>query len=179
MRVAVAALAVALLLQLAACGSSDEGSTEAGSTAAASAPKEEPVPAAEGGWAVLKRFAGSQAGKLIVPQGPSPDHVLIRDLEKGSGPAIAPGNLFVSHYISFDYENEKVVEPSPGELKNGKVTWVDAGLLKWGTGERVPGWEPGLKGIQAGGLRELIVPARLAYGSNVRVYLVDVTKIEP
>lgn len=177
--VVVFVVAIALLLQLAACGSSDDSTTTAGeSTAAApTPPKEEPVQAAEGGWHELKRLAGSQADKLIVPQGPSPDHVVIRDLEKGSGPAIEPGDTFDSHYVSFSYENEVAVEPSPEEQK-GKLALLDAGSLKWGTGERVPGWEPGLKGIQAGGLRELIVPARLAYGNNVRVYLVKVDRIE-
>src|SRR6476660_2451560 len=176
---AVLAVAIVLLLQLAACGSSDEGASTGATEAittnpALSAPKpenEKPVQAADGGWAVLKRFAGSHANALIVPQGPSPDHVVIRDLETGSGPAIEPGDTFVSHYISFDYENAKVVEPLPG-TQNGKVTWLDAGSLKWGVGERVQGWEPGLKGIKAGGLRELIVAARLAYGNNVRVYLI-------
>ena|SRR5690349_14859599 len=178
--VAVAAVAIALLLQLGACGSSDDPTTSSGeSTAAAPAPpKEEPVQAAEGGWQDLKRFAGSHADKLIIPQGPSPDHVVIRDIEKGKGPAIEPGDLFTSHYISFDYANEEAVEPSPEEVSK-KLTWVDAGSLVWGIGDRVPGWEPGLKGVQAGGLRELIVPARLAYGNNVRVYLVKVDKIEP
>jgi len=176
----VFAVAIVLLLQLAACGSSDDSTTGTGeSTAAAPAPpKEEPVQAAEGGWSDLKRFAGSGANKLIIPQGPSPDHVVIRDIEKGRGPAIKPGDLFTSHYISFDYANEKAVEPSPEE-EGKKLTWVNAGSLVWGIGDRVPGWEPGLKGIQAGGLRELIVPARLAYGNNVRVYLVKVDKIEP
>ncbi len=177
---AVLAVAIALLLQLAACGSSDEGSATGAtdSTATASAPPEEvPVQAAEGGWPKLKRAAGSHADKLIVPQGPSPDHVVIRDLEVGKGPAIEPGDIFISHYISFNYESEEVVEPLPED--EGGSTWVDAGSLIWGTGERVPGWEPGLKGIKAGGLRELIVPARLAYGNNARVYLVKVDKIEP
>jgi peptidylprolyl isomerase len=187
MRAAVVlALAIAMLLQLAACGSSDEGSSTGGiesitTNPALSAPKpenEKPVQAADGGWPVLKRFAGSHADELIVPQGPSPDHVVIRDLAKGSGPAIEPGDIFVSHYISFDYENEKVVEPLP-ETQNGKITWLDAGSLKWGVGERVQGWEPGLEGIKAGGLRELIVPSRLAYGNNVRVYLIKVHEIEP
>lgn len=180
MRAVVAfAVAVVLLVQVTACGSSTDSTTSAiDTTAAAAAPKEEPVQAAEGGWHELKRLAGDQADKLIVPHGPSPDHVVIRDLKKGSGPPIEPGDQFTSHYVSFSYESEEVAEPSPEEV-SGKLALLNAGSLIWGTGERVPGWEPGLKGIQAGGLRELIVPSRLAYGNNVRVYLVRVDKIEP
>jgi peptidylprolyl isomerase len=181
--VTVVALVAALLFGLTACGDSSDGSTTDTSTAAAAgngsaAAEEVPEQAADGNWATLKRFAGPRADKLIIPEGPSPDHVVIRDLRVGSGPSIEAGDLFVSDYISWDYENEEVVEPLPEEP--GKpVTWIDSGSLNWGVGDRVPGWEPGLKGIRAGGIRELIVPSRLAYENGARVYLIKVTKIEP
>jgi len=180
--VSVLAVTAALLLQLAACGGSDDGSstavtgeTETGAKAVAA---EAPEQAATGDWAELKRFAGPAADELIIPRGPSPDHVVIRDLEVGNGPPIEAGDNFYSRYVSFDYEDEDVVEPLPEEPSK-PITWLDAGSLNWGTGDRVPGWEPGLKGIRAGGLRELIVPSHLAYENGVRVYLVKVTKIEP
>lgn len=179
MRIVSLIAVVVTLLGLGACGSSGDSSTAGNSTAADSASpvsEETPVEAADGDWAELKRFAGPNADKLIVPQGLSPDHVVIRDLKVGSGPAIAPGDVFFSDYISWSYESGKPVEPTPGS--DGSLTWIDAGSLKWGLGERVPGWEPGLKGIRAGGLRELIVPSRLAYENGARVYLVKVKKIE-
>ena len=178
--ISVLAVTTALLLQLAACGGSTGDSSTGASEETAEAPaatKEAPERASTGDWAELKRFAGRNANRLIVPRGPSPDHVVIRDLAVGDGPAINPGDIFYSRYLSFDYEDEDAVEPLL-EDSSEPLTWVDAGSLKWGVGERVPGWEPGLEGIRAGGLRELIVPSRLAYGNGVRVYLVKVTKIE-
>jgi FKBP-type peptidyl-prolyl cis-trans isomerase len=176
MRVAsVISVLMALVLGLTACGGGDStAETASGDSAAA---QEAPVQAAGGDWATLKRFAGPNADKLIVPQGPSPDHVVIKDLKVGNGPTIKPGDIFFSDYISWSYESGKPVEPTPES--NGQLTWVPSGSLIWGTGERVPGWEPGLKGIRVGGLRELIVPSRLAYENGPRVYLVKVTKIEP
>jgi hypothetical protein len=174
----VLAVTAALLLQLAACGGSSTGVAGETENEAPAVAAEAPEQAATGSWAELKRYAGPNADKLIIPRGPSPDHVVIRDLEVGNGPPIEAGDVFYSRYVSFDYENEEIDEPLPGE-GTGRPPWVDAGSLKWGTGERVPGWEPGLKGIRAGGLRELIVPSRLAYENGVRVYLVKVTKIRP
>lgn len=183
MRIAsLIAIVVALLCGLAACGSSSDSSTADTSTTTAGADSaaapEAPEQAADGNWATLKRFAGPHADKLIIPKGPSPDQVVIRDLKVGSGPPIATGDVFVSDYISWNYENEEIVEPLPEEP--GKpVTWIDSGSLNWGVRDRVPGWEPGLKGIRAGGLRELIVPSHLAYENGVRVYLIKVKEIEP
>lgn len=184
--VAVFALIAALLFGLSACGGSSDGSTTDTGTATtttvggdgSAAAEEVPEQAADGDWATLKRFAGPHADKLIIPKGPSPDHVVIRDLNVGSGKPVAPGDNIVSDYISWDYETEKVVEPLPEE-PGTPITWIDAGALVWGVGDRVPGWEPGLKGIRAGGFRELIVPSRLAYENGVRVYLIKVKEIEP
>jgi hypothetical protein len=175
----VIAVLLALLCGPAACGDSGDDSTTAAGAADSATPQEAPEQAADGDWATLKRFAGPNADKLIIPEGPAPDHVVVRDLTRGKGPAIAPGDVFLSYYISWGYESGKVAEPTPEPTKSAKPAWVEGGRLIWGTGERVPGWEPGLKGIRAGGLRELIIPSDMAYENGARVYLVKVTEIEP
>lgn len=159
------------LFSLGGCGHSDaDHSTERPTDASgAKTAAEEPVQAFAGDWTGLKKVAGEHADRLLIPRGPSPDEVVIKDLKVGTGPTIEPGDVFTSHYISFDYETGKPSEPY----------WQSsAGALTWGTGDRVPGWEPGLKGIREGGIRELIVPASLAYGPDVLVYVVAVDKIE-
>lgn len=164
-------LAVVLLLQ-AGCGASggEESAPRSSAAATSKAAAEEPVQADSGDWAGLKKVAGRYADRLLIPEGLSPEKVVIRDLRQGTGPEIQPGDEFVSHYVSFEYETGKPFEPY----------WdSSAGVLIWGTGERVPGWEPGLKGIRAGGIRELIVPASLAYGNAALVYVVAVDEIDP
>jgi len=167
----LAALCFALVLLPAGCGGSGQGETTNSSTVASHAPDsaEAPVPAYAGDWVALKKVAGKYSSRLLIPKGPSPDHVVIRDLKVGTGPPITRGGDFISHYISFDYETGKAFEPYWGE---------SAGSLAWGKGERVQGWEPGLKGIREGGVRELIVPARLAYGNAALVYVVAIDKLE-
>jgi peptidylprolyl isomerase len=157
-------LGLVVLLPLGGCGSSDATQSTGASTNASGAPEQ----AFTGDWAGLKKVAGKYADHLIIPKGPVPDQVVIRDLKVGTGPAIKPGDVFYSHYISWSYESGKPSEPYWG---------TSAGALVWGTGERVPGWEPGLKGIREGGMRELIVPAELAYGSTALVYVVAIDKI--
>lgn len=164
-------LVLIALASLAGCGDSNDQESTGQSTSgvASKAGTDEPEQAFAGGWAGLKKVAGQYADRLVIPRGPMGDEVVIRDLKVGTGPAIQPGDVFVSHYISFDYEDGK-----PSE-----AYWeTSAGPLVWGTGDRVPGWEPGLKGIREGGIRELIVPKSLAYGSSGLVYVVAIDEIE-
>lgn len=163
----IATFALALSLALAACGgsSTDEGLD----SAATSSPEEVTAVADPGDWGALRRLAGRYSGRLIVPQGPSPDQVVIRDLKPGTGAPIQPGDTFAVRYVDFSYENGEVLERS----------WESPPWrLKWKIGELVDGWEPGLKGIKAGGVRELIVPSRLAYENGPRVYYLEVVYIE-
>jgi hypothetical protein len=180
MKLAISMVVAVLLLLQSGCGASGDDESASTSTpttasslateAAAKAGKAEPVQAFGGDWEGLKKVAGRYADRLLIPRGPSPEGVVIRDLKQGTGPAIRPGDNFVSHYISFNYESGSAFEPY----------WdSSAGVLSWGKGERVQGWEPGLKGIRAGGIRELIVPSTLAYGGFALVYVVAVDKIIP
>lgn len=166
----VISLVLIALFPLAGCGGSDgqESTGQAASGLSSKAEPDESEQAFDGGWAGLKKVAGKHADRLLIPSGPVPDEVVIRDLKVGTGPPIKPGEVFYSHYISFDYENGKPSEPYWGS---------SAGALVWGTGERVPGWEPGLKGIREGGIRELIVPKSLAYGSSSLVYVIAIDEI--
>jgi peptidylprolyl isomerase len=163
--VVVATVALALALQLGACGGSGDSAATGDTTESIDAP----VPAYAGEWTDLKKRAGADADKLLIPKGPSPEDVVIHDVREGTGKPIEPGDTFAARYVSFDYETGEVKETNWG-----RQPW----RLKWKIGELVDGWEPGLKGVKAGGLRELIVPSSLAYESGPVVYLVDVAYLE-
>lgn len=179
--------AVALVLALLAAGCGDSGSTEVTGEASSETKKvaAEPLFAREMGpegerwlrateaagagkaedrrWSGLKAFARPEAGRLVFPHGPPPKEVVFKDLRVGKGPAIRPGDYFGAVYASFDYTSGRLSQ---------KVTDGTTTVYSYGVDELVKGWEPGLRGMRAGGSRELIVPSDWAYGSGDFVYVV-------
>lgn len=120
-------------------------------------------------WAELKETAGAVASRLVFPHGPPPKEVVIEDLRVGKGPSVRPGDYFGAVYASFDYESGELYQ----EVANGS-----ASHYVYGVGELVKAWEPGLRGMRAGGIRELIVPADWAYGTDSYVYVVKMLRVE-
>jgi peptidylprolyl isomerase len=104
-----------------------------------------------------------------VPEGPPPEEVVSVDLKQGNGPVISKGDKFTVRFASFYYSTGKIRENFLG----GESTFV----YTYGVGETVRGWEDGLRGLRAGGARELIVPADQAYGDAL-VYLVRLLQIQ-
>lgn len=81
----------------------------------------------------------------------------VKDLVIGTGEAAAPGHLVLIHYT--------------GRLANGDV--FDSSLtrgrpfaFRLGKGQVIKGWEQGVKGMQVGGRRRLVIPPNLGYGGR-------------
>jgi peptidylprolyl isomerase len=119
-------------------------------------------------WAELQKTAGAQAQRLVLPHGAPPTEVVFRDLQVGQGPRLEPGDVFGANYTSFDYKTGRQVQ----KASNGSKAFY-----AYGEGELVKAWEPGLKGMRAGGLREMIAPGSWAYGSPV-VYVLHLVTVE-
>lgn len=88
---------------------------------------------------------------------PRPGGLYFRDLKAGDGAVAQPGSTVQVAYT--------------GWLPNGRKfdsSW-DHGAkpleFRLGAGQVIPGWDEGLPGMRAGGRRQLVVPAALAYGS--------------
>jgi FKBP-type peptidyl-prolyl cis-trans isomerase len=172
----VVGLMLALALHLTACG----GSEGTGSSTSAKSPRDttaEEKPAAAppperaakpGDWAALKRVAGPYSKRLLIPRGTAPEQVVIRDLKVGQGPLLKDGDAFVARYVSFTYNEGWAAEPY----------WHSPSTYTFGLGSYKEGWERGLRGIRAGGMRELIVPSEMAYGNGARVYVVQALKLK-
>jgi hypothetical protein len=170
----VVTLALLAMLLGAGCGSEEEASSVEDTAKQADAPRSRPpgaparADAAE--WRALRRLAGRWSKRLLVPEGPSPARVLFRDLRLGSGPALKPNDSFEANYVSFYYRDGSVREDH----------WhLPPELFYWDMERIVDAWIPGLKGVRAGGIRELVAPSSWAYESGPVVYLVKVTEIEP
>jgi peptidylprolyl isomerase len=79
------------------------------------------------------------------------------DFEEGSGASPEAGQLVSVHYT--------------GWLEDG--TMFDSSLLRGqpfsfpvGTGQVIPGWDEGVGSMKVGGVRQLVIPADLAYGEQ-------------
>jgi peptidylprolyl isomerase len=88
----------------------------------------------------------------------TPPELVVTDLTVGSGRAAEQGDTVIVDYVG--------VRMADGtEFDNS----YDRGVpydVKIGRGAVIAGWEQGLVGAQAGGRRQLDIPAHLAYGDN-------------
>ena len=105
------------------------------------------------------------------------------DLRVGSGTAAAAGNDLTVIYTGWLYDASK---PEQKGLQFDTNVGRDPFTFTVGSGQVIAGWDQGLIGIQAGGIRRLVIPPSLAYGSvrngpippnSALVFEVEVTAI--
>ncbi len=100
----------------------------------------------------------SREPKVVPPSGPAPTKLVIHDLIKGKGRIAKHGDRVAVMYVGVLYHGGKEFDSS----------WKrhESFTFSLGSGEVIKGWERGLAGMRAGGRRELIIPAPLAYGKH-------------
>ncbi len=98
---------------------------------------------------------------VIVPSGPAPKNLVVKDLITGSGTAAKTGSSITVNYVGVLYKGGKEFDSS---WKRNQPF----GPLKLGQGAVIPGWDKGLVGLKVGGRRELIIPPSLGYGKTGR-----------
>ncbi|MFI8002884.1 FKBP-type peptidyl-prolyl cis-trans isomerase [Streptomyces sp. NPDC086010] len=93
-----------------------------------------------------------------VPEGEPPTELTIRDLVVGDGPEAQPGRVVRVHYVGVTFASGREFDSS----------WERDQPFKFavGGGKAVKGWDRGVRGMKAGGRREIIVPPRLGYGKQ-------------
>jgi peptidylprolyl isomerase len=82
--------------------------------------------------------------------------LVTEDLIEGSGAGAKAGDQVTVQYVGVGFDSRKEFDAS----------W-DRGepfSFQLGAEEVIPGWDQGLVGMKAGGQRQLVVPAELAYG---------------
>lgn len=91
--------------------------------------------------------------------------LVVNDEQVGTGPLAEPGMELAVQYTGWLYE-EKAKD------KRGKKfdsTFDHGGQpfqFTLGTGHVIKGWDQGLKGMRVGGVRVIMIPPDLAYGSR-------------
>jgi FKBP-type peptidyl-prolyl cis-trans isomerase FkpA len=85
------------------------------------------------------------------------------DLRTGSGREAVNGSRITVNYSGWFYD------PSQAEQK-GRLFDTSMGrqpyTLTLGAGQVIQGWDRGLVGMKAGGVRRLVIPPELAYGAS-------------
>jgi peptidylprolyl isomerase len=95
---------------------------------------------------------------IAVPTGPAPKALVVKDLIKGTGPAAKKGSHLTVNYVGVLYKGGKEFDSSWKHSQTFPFTL--------GQGSVIPGWDQGLVGMKVGGRRELVIPAKLAYGAS-------------
>jgi peptidylprolyl isomerase len=135
-RLAVTGAAAALVI--AGCGSSSNGTN-------ASAGKPH------------RSLATPMVDKLPKPQKFTPhphakvDQLIVKDLVKGDGPAIAAGDTAIVNFVGYNYATGDLLGSAWGKKTKAPID----------KGKVVDGWWQGVPGMHVGGRRVLIVPPAL------------------
>jgi peptidylprolyl isomerase len=99
---------------------------------------------------------------LDVPEAYKPDGAVATldttDLSQGSGPAAKDGDCLVMKYYGTLASN--------GNKFDENFTEATAFAFTLGQGQVIEGWDKGLVGMKAGGMRRLVIPAAQAYGEQ-------------
>lgn len=99
--------------------------------------------------------------KFSVPTGPAPKKLVVKDLIKGTGPAVTSASQTVTvAYVGKVYKTGKVFDASWDHPGKAPLTDPLSNLI--------PGWQKGLIGMKVGGRRELIIPPSQGYGSTAQ-----------
>lgn len=79
----------------------------------------------------------------------------IIDIEAGDGPVVEPGATIEAHYTGALCKNGIIFQSSH-----------DFGRpITFGLDQVIAGWTKGVPGMKVGGMRRLIIPADMAYGT--------------
>lgn len=80
----------------------------------------------------------------------------IKDLTPGSGAEVAQGGTVTAHYTGALAKDGTIFQSSKdtGDPFTTSLSGV------------IPGWQQGIPGMKAGGVRRLVIPASLAYGDQ-------------
>jgi peptidylprolyl isomerase len=120
-----------------------------------------PAPAAPTKCATIKPNPPAKGQPTIPPvKGKVPASLVKKDITKGHGPAAKAGATMEVTYIGVSCDTGKVFD----------ATYRDGGkpfkVTPLGSASVIQGWNQGLEGMRAGGVRELIIPAALGYGAS-------------
>ncbi|MGW1225256.1 FKBP-type peptidyl-prolyl cis-trans isomerase [Streptomyces sp. NPDC001515] len=96
--------------------------------------------------------------EVRVGEGAAPAELVVRDLVVGDGAEARPGRVVRIHYVGVTFASGREFDSS----------WEGGEPFKFavGGGKAIKGLDRGVRGMRAGGRREIVVPPRLGYGKQ-------------
>jgi FKBP-type peptidyl-prolyl cis-trans isomerase len=85
----------------------------------------------------------------------SVEQLQVIDIEEGNGATVQPGDTITAHYTGALCKN--------GVIFQSSHDFGDA--ITFGLTQVIKGWTDGVPGMKVGGMRRLIIPSEMAYGS--------------
>lgn len=85
----------------------------------------------------------------------SVENLEIIDIEEGTGAVVEPGATITAHYTGALCKNGVIFQSSHDFGKP----------LTFGLDQVIAGWTQGVPGMKVGGMRRLVIPSEMAYGS--------------
>lgn len=113
--------------------------------------------------------AGDRTEPVIhVSGGPPPKKTFVRDIEVGHGPAARRGDTVAVYYHGVNYKTGVKVHYTWGPGSPFEIT-LNASTA----------WEKSILGMRAGGLREAVIPSRLAFKEGAIDYVTALVAVKP
>lgn len=91
----------------------------------------------------------------------TPSGLQYEDTVAGSGAEARAGHHVSVHYTGWLYENEQA-----GKKFDSSKDRNEPFAFALGAGHVIKGWDEGVRGMQVGGTRRLVIPPELGYGAR-------------
>ncbi len=104
--------------------------------------------------------ASAQTGKMVTTK----SGLKYIDHKVGAGAQAVKGSKIQVHYTGWLYDKGVRGRKFDSSKDRGKPFIVDG--LGTPNAHVIPGWNEGIQGMRVGGMRELIIPPKLAYGER-------------
>ena len=104
----------------------------------------------------LSELPPPNAPTVDIPLGTPPTTLQITDVKTGTGPAVTAKDKVTVNYLGVSCSTGAIFDES----------YTRGQPATFGLNQVIPGWTEGLQGMQAGGIRQLVIPPEKGYGSS-------------
>ena len=104
----------------------------------------------------LSELPPPNAPTVDIPLGPPPTTLQVNNITTGTGPAVTASDKVTVDYIGVSCSTGAIFDES----------YTRGQPATFGLNQVIAGWTEGLQGMQAGGVRELVIPPSMGYGAS-------------